>query len=233
MKGCGSKIFKDKFSFVFDSLLKGCPFLLSIFPVTFERHTEQARALGPTNAGFTQKPPNWKKTRASWIIARLLLPSQASHLGAVHCSHLRWAELFTATRAAQQACRGAGARQWGTYATWKVCACDFLFIAAYLFGLAGKQVNGTQINEGWRRWGQTSRVSQQKQGVSHTVKPSGRLNGKSQGPIGALWAGAQGKRKHPGYSFVWFLLLWNCSFPKENFSESIPSICLCFIERKV
>lgn len=40
-RGCESKIFKDKFSFLLDSLSKGYPFLLSIFTVMFERHTEQ------------------------------------------------------------------------------------------------------------------------------------------------------------------------------------------------
>lgn len=113
----------------------------------------------------------------------------------------------------QEACRGTGTRRRGAYAVWKVCACNFLIIATYLFGLAASQeqlqVDVTQINEGWRWWGQRSRVSQQKQGVSHTVKSSWRVKGKCQRLKLALRAGGSGKRKHPGYSFAWFLLLWN------------------------
>lgn len=166
----------------------------------------------------TQKPLNEKKPPASWIIERLSASqNQASPAvnsgivftcGGQNCLH---------SGGQQEACRGTATRRWGAYAIWKVCACDFLIIAAYLFGLAGSQeqlqVNVTQISEGWRWWGQTSRVSQQKQGVSHTVKPSWRLNGKRQRLKGALPAGGSGQQKTPrlllclisAFVKLWFL----------------------------
>lgn len=111
-------------------------------------------------------------------------------------------------------------RQWGDYATWKVCACDFFTVAACLLGPAGNQgwlqVSVTQINEGWRRWGQTSRKSQQKQGVSHIVKPSWRQAN----------TGGPGQEETPR----WLLRLTSTCVKscKENLSESIHLFMLYY-----
>lgn len=213
-RGCESKIFKDKFPSILDSLSRGCPFLLFIFTSCL-RDTLSRMALNQSSPSFrtskcwiynhmfrnpwtvklrkdTSILNNWKASASQNQASPAVKSGIVFTCGGWNCLHSGWQ---------QQACWGTGTRQWGDYAISKVCASDFLIIATYLFGPAGNQgwlqVNVTQINEGWRRWGQTSGMSQQKQGVSHAVKPSWKLHGKCQRLKGAFRAGGPRQEEIP------------------------------------
>lgn len=125
----------------------------------------------------------------------------------------------------QEACQGTGTRLWGDYAMWKVCACDVLIMAPYLFGPAGNQgwlqENVTQINEGWRRWGWAQWASRSK--VCLMLSGQTRDWVTNVKPKGAHQSGGSGQEGPPPTTPLAVLLLL-CKSCKENMSESIPFI---------
>lgn len=121
----------------------------------------------------------------------------------------------------QEACQGTGTRLWGDYVMWKVCACDVLIMAPCLFGPAGNQgwlqVNVTQINEGWRRWGRAQWASRSK--VCLTLSGQTRdwvTNVRPKGPHQSGGSGQEGPTT-PATPLADLLLL--CKSCKENMSK--------------